>query len=208
MGSLCFNYLYSVLPFSPALGIHPWYALDVVFASRNAHLKYFRSSIFQKIWIKIPLTVMDQKLLNCRDCQMPRSGQVLGLVGTNGIGKSTAPVFRSVPEIELVFLHGGFWKYNTTPSNIFPLSEDIMDAKNGPEFEVMIREKQEDNPAYSFLFGGEGHNYYRYKLWLSTRSSAAAGGFGFNVGHASNASTTFIYIYHFMASSSSILSLS
>ncbi|KAJ9687162.1 hypothetical protein PVL29_015855 [Vitis rotundifolia] len=49
-------------------------------------------------------------------------------------------------------------------------------AKNGPEFEVMIREKQQDNPAYSFLFGGEGHNYYRYKLWLSTRSSAAAAG--------------------------------
>lgn len=33
----------------------------------------------------------------------------------------------------------------------------------------MIREKQKDNPAYSFLFGGDGHNYYRYKLWLSTR---------------------------------------
>ncbi|KAF2305820.1 hypothetical protein GH714_008253 [Hevea brasiliensis] len=43
-------------------------------------------------------------------------------------------------------------------------------TKNGPEFEVMIREKQQDNPAYSFLFGGEGHNYYRYKLWLSTHS--------------------------------------
>ncbi|KAJ6406019.1 hypothetical protein OIU84_009696 [Salix udensis] len=42
-------------------------------------------------------------------------------------------------------------------------------AKNGPEFEVMIREKQQDNPAYSFLFGGEGHAYYRYKLWLSAR---------------------------------------
>lgn len=41
--------------------------------------------------------------------------------------------------------------------------------KNGPEFEAMIREKQQDNPAYSFLFGGEGHGYYRYKLWLSTR---------------------------------------
>ncbi|XAR71637.1 hypothetical protein NMG60_11018007 [Bertholletia excelsa] len=41
-------------------------------------------------------------------------------------------------------------------------------AKNGPEFEAMIREKQHDNPAYSFLFGGEGHNYYRYKLWSST----------------------------------------
>lgn len=42
-------------------------------------------------------------------------------------------------------------------------------AKNGPEFEAMIREKQQDNPAYSFLFGGDGHNYYRYKLWISTR---------------------------------------
>ncbi|CAN1156949.1 Calcium homeostasis endoplasmic reticulum protein [Linum perenne] len=45
-------------------------------------------------------------------------------------------------------------------------------AKNGPEFELMIREKQQDNPAYGFLFGGEGHNYYRYKLWLSTRPQA------------------------------------
>ncbi|KAI4380220.1 hypothetical protein MLD38_006436 [Melastoma candidum] len=42
-------------------------------------------------------------------------------------------------------------------------------AKNGPEFEAMIREKQQDNPAYSFLFGGEGFGYYRYKLWMSTR---------------------------------------
>ncbi|CAL5364139.1 unnamed protein product [Camellia sinensis] len=41
-------------------------------------------------------------------------------------------------------------------------------AKNGPEFEAMIREKQQDNLDYSFLFGGEGHNYYWYKLWLST----------------------------------------
>ena len=67
---------------------------------------------------------------------MPKSGQVLGLVGTNGIRKSTTPVFRSGPEIELVFLHGGFWKYNTTPYNIFPLSEDIMDAKNEEELTI------------------------------------------------------------------------
>lgn len=32
----------------------------------------------------------------------------------------------------------------------------------------MIRERQQDNPAYSFLFGGEGHSYYRYQLWLSS----------------------------------------
>lgn len=50
-------------------------------------------------------------------------------------------------------------------------------AKNGPDFEDMIRLKQKDNPAYSFLFGGEGHNYYRYKLWLSTRPPGAGGPF-------------------------------
>ena len=33
----------------------------------------------------------------------------------------------------------------------------------------MIREKQQDNPDYGFLFGGEGHAYYRHKLWLATR---------------------------------------
>ncbi|XP_010267777.1 PREDICTED: calcium homeostasis endoplasmic reticulum protein-like [Nelumbo nucifera] len=46
-------------------------------------------------------------------------------------------------------------------------------AKNGPEFEAMIREKQRDNPAYGFLVGAEGHDYYRYKLWLTTSSSGA-----------------------------------
>ncbi|XP_010548521.1 PREDICTED: calcium homeostasis endoplasmic reticulum protein [Tarenaya hassleriana] len=40
-------------------------------------------------------------------------------------------------------------------------------VKNGPEFEAMIREKQKDNPDYAFLFGGEGHGYYHYKLFLS-----------------------------------------
>lgn len=39
-------------------------------------------------------------------------------------------------------------------------------AKNGPEFEVVIRDKQHDNPDYAFVFGGEGHAYYRYKLWV------------------------------------------
>ncbi|KAH9607490.1 hypothetical protein KSS87_017422 [Heliosperma pusillum] len=42
-------------------------------------------------------------------------------------------------------------------------------AKNGPEFEVMVCEKEHSNPAYSFLFGGDGHGYYRYKLYLFTR---------------------------------------
>lgn len=42
-------------------------------------------------------------------------------------------------------------------------------VKNGPEFEAVVREREQDNPAYGFLFGGEGHNYYRYKLWMATR---------------------------------------
>ncbi|XP_031476885.1 uncharacterized protein LOC116248301 [Nymphaea colorata] len=41
-------------------------------------------------------------------------------------------------------------------------------AKNGPEFEAMIREKQKDNPDYAFLFGGEGAGYYHHRLWLCT----------------------------------------
>ncbi|CAA2995382.1 calcium homeostasis endoplasmic reticulum -like isoform X1 [Olea europaea subsp. europaea] len=42
-------------------------------------------------------------------------------------------------------------------------------VKNGPEFEAVVREREQENPAYNFLFGGEGHSYYRYKLWVATR---------------------------------------
>ncbi|CAH9093409.1 unnamed protein product [Cuscuta europaea] len=52
-------------------------------------------------------------------------------------------------------------------------------VKNGPEFEAMIREKQQDNPAYGFLFGGEGHHYYRFKLWMSARPPGGAFNFPF-----------------------------
>lgn len=31
----------------------------------------------------------------------------------------------------------------------------------------MMRDRQKDNPDYAFLFGGEGHGYYRYKQFLS-----------------------------------------
>lgn len=39
----------------------------------------------------------------------------------------TAPVFRSRPEIEDGFLHGGFWKYNAKPSNILLFARDYVD---------------------------------------------------------------------------------
>lgn len=36
-------------------------------------------------------------------------------------------------------------------------------ARNGPEFEQMTKQKQKDNPKFSFLFGGEHFNYYKFK---------------------------------------------
>ncbi|KAK2156555.1 hypothetical protein LSH36_210g04002 [Paralvinella palmiformis] len=37
-------------------------------------------------------------------------------------------------------------------------------ARNGPEFEQMTKQKQKDNPKFSFLFHGEHFNYYQYKV--------------------------------------------
>lgn len=51
-------------------------------------------------------------------------------------------------------------------------------AKNGPQFEALMKEKQKDNPAYAFLFGTEGHAYYRYKLWLTLNPHLAGLGHG------------------------------
>ena len=37
-------------------------------------------------------------------------------------------------------------------------------ARNGPEFEVMTKQKQEGNPKFGFLFGGEHFGYYTFKV--------------------------------------------
>jgi hypothetical protein len=34
--------------------------------------------------------------------------------------------------------------------------------KNGGSFETMMKEKQQANPKFTFLFGGEGYEYYRW----------------------------------------------
>ncbi|XP_028803506.1 transcriptional elongation regulator MINIYO [Neltuma alba] len=39
----------------------------------------------------------------------------------------TAPVFRTKPDINVGFLHGGFWKYSAKPSNILPFPEDSIE---------------------------------------------------------------------------------
>ncbi|GJP67669.1 hypothetical protein CLOP_g24462, partial [Closterium sp. NIES-67] len=41
-------------------------------------------------------------------------------------------------------------------------------AKNGPQFEALMRDKQRGHPTYGFLEpGGEGADYYRFRLWRS-----------------------------------------
>ncbi|KAK2722547.1 calcium homeostasis endoplasmic reticulum protein-like [Artemia franciscana] len=37
-------------------------------------------------------------------------------------------------------------------------------ARNGPEFELMTKNKQKDNQKFQFLFGGPYFNYYQYKV--------------------------------------------
>ncbi|XP_076813025.1 calcium homeostasis endoplasmic reticulum protein-like isoform X2 [Clavelina lepadiformis] len=37
-------------------------------------------------------------------------------------------------------------------------------ARNGFAFEKMTKDKQKNNPKFSFLFGGQHYNYYQYKL--------------------------------------------
>lgn len=46
-------------------------------------------------------------------------------------------------------------------------------ARNGPEFEQMTKNKQKDNPKFSFLFGGEYFNYYQYKVTTEQASKFA-----------------------------------
>lgn len=37
-------------------------------------------------------------------------------------------------------------------------------ARNGPKFEELTKSKQRDNPKFSFLFGGDYHEYYKWKV--------------------------------------------
>lgn len=39
-------------------------------------------------------------------------------------------------------------------------------ARNGPKFEELTKSKQKDSPKFAFLFGGEHHEYYKWKVAL------------------------------------------
>ncbi|RWS07187.1 calcium homeostasis endoplasmic reticulum protein-like protein, partial [Dinothrombium tinctorium] len=46
-------------------------------------------------------------------------------------------------------------------------------ARNGFEFEQMTKQKQKDNPKFSFLFGGEYFNYYQYRNAITQQINEA-----------------------------------
>jgi calcium homeostasis ER protein len=48
-------------------------------------------------------------------------------------------------------------------------------ARNGPEFEQMTMNKQRENPKFQFLFGGEWHAYYKWRVATETQQNQ--GGF-------------------------------
>ncbi|CAN8004556.1 unnamed protein product, partial [Ixodes hexagonus] len=47
-------------------------------------------------------------------------------------------------------------------------------ARNGPEFEQMTKQKQKDNPKFSFLFGGEYYAYYQHQVSSQQACEVAA----------------------------------
>lgn len=44
-------------------------------------------------------------------------------------------------------------------------------ARNGTEFENVTKAKQQDNPKFAFLFGGEFHAYYQFRVNLERELS-------------------------------------
>ena len=47
-------------------------------------------------------------------------------------------------------------------------------SRNGPSFVQLMQQKQQNNPEFSFLSGGEGSDYYSWLLFSKVSSSAGA----------------------------------
>lgn len=43
-------------------------------------------------------------------------------------------------------------------------------ARNGPEFESITKRKQQGNPKFEFLYGGEDYAYYKYRVSMEQES--------------------------------------
>lgn len=44
-------------------------------------------------------------------------------------------------------------------------------ARNGPEFESITKRKQQGNPKFEFLYGGEDYQYYKYRVAMEQASN-------------------------------------
>ena len=51
-------------------------------------------------------------------------------------------------------------------------------ARNGPEFEEMTKKKQQHNDKFSFLFGGQYHEFYQWRLHVERNGGGSGGGGG------------------------------
>ncbi|CAM6104345.1 unnamed protein product [Calypogeia fissa] len=93
-----------------------------------------------------------------------------------GPGGTPAPVVQA-QQPQGVAVSGFFNPWDPPPPPMPPPSDSDLQkridklvkyaAKNGPQFKAFMKDKQKENPAYAFLFGAEGHDYYRYRLWLT-----------------------------------------
>ena len=72
-----------------------------------------------------------------------------------------APLFRSTRTFNLAYIF--FLISEPELKNIIDKLANFV-ARNGPDFENMTKQKQKDNPRFSFLFGGEHFNYYQYRM--------------------------------------------
>lgn len=56
-----------------------------------------------------------------------------------------------------------FYRVDTGLRNIIDKLAEFV-ARNGPEFETITKAKQQGNPRFSFLFGGEFYQYYQWRV--------------------------------------------
>lgn len=90
---------------------------------------------------------------------------------------------------------GLFYVYFIDPNiqNIIDKLAEFV-ARNGPEFEVITKQKQRNNPKFNFLYGGEYGDYYRYRVAIEQMRFCKR-------------SNVYIYIYSFIMDLSLIWNL-
>lgn len=96
-------------------------------------------------------------------------------------------------DIPCNILYDIFWVYiffcfgiveDTGLQNIIDKLAEFV-ARNGPEFETITKAKQQSNPRFSFLFGGDFYQYYQWRV-SAEQASEFMGFSNFSRIHLSN----------------------